>query len=123
MMASRVSARRSIVSSRLVYRPVLVLGLRFRYVTACLALGVLLVVGGYATSAHMGMILMPEVSADEIEAGVRMPVGTTQDQSAEIAKVVTEASLRMFEEHNLYEVAEGIKTNVRGTGVSSMSKS
>ena len=97
-----------------VYRPILLLCLRFRYITACVALGVFLVVGGYATSAHMGMILMPEVSADEIEAGVRMPVGTTQDQSAEIARVVTEASLRMFEEHNLYEVAEGIKTNVRG---------
>ncbi len=51
-----------------------------------MALGLFLVVGGYATSAHMGMILMPEVSADEIEAGVRMPVGTTQDQSAEIAQ-------------------------------------
>ncbi len=96
------------------YRPVLLLCLRMRYVTACLALGLFLIVGGYATSAHMGMILMPEVSADEIEAGVRMPVGTTQDQSAEIARVVTEASLRMFDEHNLYEVAEGIKTNVRG---------
>ena len=96
------------------YRPVLLLCLRWRYVTASLALGLFLVVGGYAISAHMGMILMPEVSADEIEAGVRMPVGTTQDQSAEIARVVTEASLRMFDEHNLYEVAEGIKTNVRG---------
>ena len=98
----------------IVYRPILLLCLRFRYVTACVALGLFLVVGGYATSAHMGMILMPEVSADEIEAGVRMPVGTTQDQSAEIARVVTEASLQMFDEHNLYEVAEGIKTNVRG---------
>ncbi len=98
----------------LIYRPVLLFCLRFRYVTTCCALGLFLVVAGYATSAHMGMILMPQVSADEIEAGVRMPVGTTQDQSAEIARVVTEASLRMFEEHNLYEVAEGIKTNVRG---------
>lgn len=98
----------------LVYRPVLLLCLRLRYITACVALGLFLVVGGYATSAHMGMVLMPEVSADEIEAGVRMPVGTTQDQSAEIARVVTEASLRMFEEHDLYKVAEGIKTNVRG---------
>jgi len=62
----------------------------------------------------MGMILMPEVSADEIEAGVRMPVGTTQDQAAEIADAVTRASVRMFEEHNLDRVAEGIKTNVRG---------
>ncbi|HBE71069.1 MAG TPA: AcrB/AcrD/AcrF family protein [Planctomycetaceae bacterium] len=98
----------------LLYRPVLIVCLRHRYLTACTALGLFAVVAGYATSAHMGMILMPEVSADEIEAGVRMPVGTTQDQSAEIARVVTEASLRMFEEHNLYEVAEGIKTNVRG---------
>jgi multidrug efflux pump subunit AcrB len=93
---------------------VLAVCLRFRYVTTCVALGIFVVIAGYATSAHMGMILMPEVSADEIEAGVRMPVGTTQDQSAEIAEAVTTASLRMFEEHNLYEVAEGIKTNVRG---------
>jgi multidrug efflux pump subunit AcrB len=62
----------------------------------------------------MGMILMPEVSADEIEAGVRLPVGTTRDQAAEIAAAVTEASIRMFKKYNLYEVAEGIKTNVRG---------
>ena len=62
----------------------------------------------------MGMILMPEVSADEIEAGVRMPVGTTPDQAAKIAEEVTQASARMFEEHNLHEVADGIKTNVRG---------
>ena len=62
----------------------------------------------------MGWVLMPEVSADEIECGVRMPVGTTRDQAAEIAKVITESTLRMFEEHNLYEVAEGVATNVRG---------
>ena len=57
---------------------------------------------------------MPEVSADEIEAGVRMPVGTTPDQAAAIANAVTSASLEMFEKYNLHEVAEGIKTNVRG---------
>jgi multidrug efflux pump subunit AcrB len=98
----------------LLYRPLLLLCLRMRYVTACTALGLFLVVAAYATSAHMGMILMPEVSADEIEAGVRMPVGTTQDQAAEIAEAVTRASMRMFDEHDLYKVAEGIKTNVRG---------
>ncbi len=99
---------------QLLFGPLLRLCLHYRYVTAMAALGLLVVVVGYANSAHMGMILMPEVSADEIEAGVRMPVGTTQDQAAEIADAVTTASMRMFEEHNLYEVAEGIKTNVRG---------
>ncbi len=96
------------------FGPVLRLCLSYRYVTAAAALGLFVIVTGYATSAHMGMILMPEVSADEIEAGVRMPVGTTQDQAAEIANTVTAASLRMFDEHDLYRVAEGIKTNVRG---------
>ncbi|MCD0459070.1 efflux RND transporter permease subunit [Roseiconus lacunae] len=96
------------------FQPLLLVCLRYRYITASIALAMFLVVTGYATSAHMGMILMPEVSADEIEAGVRMPVGTTQDQAAEIAEAVTKASLEMFEKHQLYEVAEGIKTNVRG---------
>lgn len=98
----------------LTYQPVLFLCLKARYVTTSIAIGIFAIICAYATSAHMGIILMPEVSADEIEAGVRMPVGTTQDQAAEIAEAVTSASIRMFEEHNLYEVAEGIKTNVRG---------
>jgi len=96
------------------YRPVLRTALHFRYVTAVAALVLFWIAGSYATSAHMGMILMPEVSADEIEAGVRLPVGTTPDQAARVAEMVTVASLRMFEEHDLDRVAEGIKTNVRG---------
>jgi multidrug efflux pump subunit AcrB len=98
----------------LIYRPLLRVALRFRYVTATAALALFWVVGSYSLSAHMGLILMPEVSADEIEAGVRLPVGTTPDQAARVAEIVTTASIEMFEEHNLYEVAEGIKTNVRG---------
>ena len=95
------------------YRPLLALALRFRYITASLAVALFLVVGGYATSAHMGMILMPEVSADEIEAGVRLPVGTTPDQAAKVAQAITDATLQMFEEHDLDAVAYGVKTNVR----------
>ncbi len=96
------------------YRPFLDLCLKFRYITLSAALALLLMVGGYAYSDHMGMIMMPEVAADEIEAGVRLPVGTTQLQAAKVAEEITLSTQRMFEEHNLYEVAEGIKTNVRG---------
>ena len=96
------------------YRPFLDLCLKYRYITLSAALALLLMVGGYGLSDHMGMIMMPEVAADEIEAGVRLPVGTTPDQAGKVARDVTKATERMFEEHNLYEVAEGIKTNVRG---------
>ena len=96
------------------YRPFLERCLRFRYVTLSAAVALLLVVAGYGYSDHMGMILMPEVAADEIETGVSLPVGTTTDQAAAIAQDITAASQRMFEENDLYRVAEGIKTNVRG---------
>ena len=96
------------------YRPFLDKCLAYRYITLSAAFALLLIVGGYGWSDHMGMILMPEVAADEIEAGIRLPVGTTPDQAAEVAIEVTKATQQMFDEHNLYEVAEGVKTNVRG---------
>ena len=96
------------------YRPFLDLCLRHRYVTLTASLVVLVVTSGYALSDHMGMVLMPEMAADEIEAGVSLPVGTTRDQAAAVVDRITEASYRMFEEHDLYRAAEGIKTNVRG---------
>lgn len=96
------------------YAPWLDRALEHRYVTLTAATALFVIAGSYATSAHMGIILMPEVSADEIEAGVRLPVGTTPEQAATIAGEVTRATLRMIEEQGLETTAEGVKTNVRG---------
>lgn len=96
------------------YRPFIDRCLRHRYITISVALAFLTVAGAYGVSGHMGIITMPRVAADEIEAGVRLPVGTTREQAAEVARVITESTHRMFDEHDLYQAAEGIKTNVRG---------
>ncbi len=98
-----------------VYRPILRVAVRYRYVTITGAVTLLTIVGAYAKSDHMGTVLMPESAADEIEAGVRLPVGATVEQAESMARSVTEATHRMFERHNLFEQAEGIKTNVRGS--------
>lgn len=96
------------------YRRALKFCLRHHYVTISAAIALFLIVGGYARSGHMGVIMMPEVSADEIEAGVMLPVGTTPDQAAKVASEITAATREMFNEHDLHTQAEGIKTNVRG---------
>ncbi|MEK6480291.1 efflux RND transporter permease subunit [Catalinimonas sp. 4WD22] len=96
------------------YRPLLKVCLANRYITFCSAVALLVVIGGYGYSDHMGIILMPEVAADEIEGAVRLPVSTTPEQAAEVAHQITRSTLEMFEENELYEVAEGVKTNVRG---------
>jgi multidrug efflux pump subunit AcrB len=96
------------------YNPLLKRSLHNRYITLSAAVTLLLVVGGYGYSDHMGIIMMPEVAADEIEAGVRLPVSTTPAQAEIVASQITTSTLQMFEKHNLFEVAEGVKTNVRG---------
>lgn len=95
------------------FNRILKLALYYRYVTMSLALSLFLVVGGFGYSGHMGMIMMPEVAADEIEAGVRLPVGTTPEQAARVALDITASTRRMFDEYDLYQVALGVKTNVR----------
>ncbi|ACY17353.1 efflux RND transporter permease subunit [Haliangium ochraceum] len=96
------------------YGPLLAACLRYRYVTLSAAVALLAVIGSYGYSGHMGMIMMPEVAADEIEAGVRLPVGTTPAQAAAVARQITDSTFEMFDKHDLFEVADGVKTNVRG---------
>lgn len=96
------------------YRRFLELCIRNRYVTLSTAIALLIVVGGFGYSDHMGMVLMPQQPADEIEAGVSLPVGTTNAQAGQVATAVTDSTYKMFLENDLFEVAEGIKTNVRG---------
>ncbi len=96
------------------YGPVLMRCLRRRYLTLSAAITLLAVTAGYAYSDHMGVIFMPEATADEIEAGVDLPVGTTRAQAARVADAVTQATRRMYEANDLDRVAEGIKANVRG---------
>lgn len=88
--------------------------LRNRYIVIALSIALLVIVGAYSKSSHMGMINMPQVSAHEIEAGIRLPVGTTTDQATGIANTVTAATLRMLREQGMETTAEGVKTNVRG---------
>ncbi|GGW76399.1 efflux RND transporter permease subunit [Alteromonas halophila] len=96
------------------YKPFLTRCLKHRYLTLVCALCMLTITGAFATSDHLGIIMMPREAANEIEAGVRLPVGTTDAKAAAVAEAITNATYEMFERENLFEVAEGIKTNVRG---------
>ncbi|MFC3192616.1 efflux RND transporter permease subunit [Marinicella sediminis] len=98
------------------YRPFVDVCLRNRYITLSAGLSLLIISGAYGVSGHMGFITMPRVAADEIEAGVRLPVGTTREQAAGMAELITRSTERMFEAHDLHKVAEGVKANVRGRG-------
>ncbi len=99
------------------FRPFLEFSVANRYVTLSIALVLLAGVGSYAWSSHMGMIMMPDVAADEIEASASLPEDTTRERAMEVARALTEQTQRMYDEHDLEHSAEGIETNIWGTTV------
>jgi multidrug efflux pump subunit AcrB len=99
------------------YRPLLEIGVRNRYVTLTVAVVLLITVGSYAMSSHMGMIMMPSVTADEIEGNARLPEDTTRERALEVANQLTNQTMALFENEKVKQSAQGVKTNIWGTVV------
>ncbi len=76
--------------SHRVYRPSLDLGLRWRYVTASVALTTLALTFGLALTGWVGFIYFPEVEGDNVVGAVTMPQGTPVE--------VTKRALRRMEQ-------------------------
>jgi len=63
-----------------VYGPFLNLCIRWRTLTVALCVTVLVVVGSYALSGRIGMILMPRVESDQADVTAVLPVGSPMDK-------------------------------------------
>jgi multidrug efflux pump subunit AcrB len=59
-----------------VYRPVLRFALDVRYATLAVAIGVLVVTAGFATSGRLPMSFFPKLEADDVSVQITMPLGT-----------------------------------------------
>jgi len=100
------------------FRPVLTVGVQYRYVSLAIAFCMWFIVMGYAMSDRMGMVLMPSVPSQEFAATARMPSDVTDAEAQRVADQLTAAALKIIESNGGDELAEGIKSNVYGTNVS-----
>lgn len=66
-----------------VYRPVLDLGLRYRYVTLALGLAVLMLTASFVVGGWIKFTFFPDVEADYISATLTMPQGTPTSVTSE----------------------------------------
>ena len=73
-----------------VYRPLLELGIRMRYLTVSIAVAILLLTVGIVGGGWVRVVFMPPVDADYLSASVTMPQGTPVE--------VTEAAVRHLED-------------------------
>jgi len=114
--ARRFAARQKMIARSLDrfverrFRPFLDLCVRHRYITISIALGVLIIMTGYAASGRMGFTLMPRVERDSGRVQVTFPPGTAEAQLDRARKQIMGAADKILEETG----REGIFMGMRG---------
>ncbi|MEM1414792.1 MAG: efflux RND transporter permease subunit [Myxococcota bacterium] len=100
-----------------VYRPVLALALRYRYVTLSLALATLVACFGLVAGGRIQFSFLPKVEGDVITASLRMPVGTSVDDTRRLQERMVAAAYDAVEPHGGEDVLRGMLSDVGdGTG-------
>ncbi len=80
------------------YLPFLTLAVRWRYVTAAIALGILVIAVALIASGRVIFGFFPAVEGNRIYAGLEMPEGVSVDVTVAAAKQIERAASRLNEE-------------------------
>jgi len=90
------------------YGPLLGLALRWRYVTTCLGIAVLLIVVGYVKSGRMGFELFPKIESDYAKVTATLPFGTAFQKTEKVQQRLIKAAQEVVAENGGKKLMEGI---------------
>jgi multidrug efflux pump subunit AcrB len=90
------------------YSPLLGLALRWRYVTICLGIAVLLIVVGYVKSGRMGFELFPKIESDYAKVTATLPFGTAFQKTEKVQQMLIKAAQEVVAENGGKKLMEGI---------------
>ncbi|MGB2986433.1 MAG: efflux RND transporter permease subunit, partial [Phycisphaerae bacterium] len=89
------------------YRPVYRLAMRYRLVTVCMALGVLLVIAGLVFGGRTPFVLLPNENGNMLRARVRFPEGTPISITKRTSDRLEAAALKLNDDSELVPDTEG----------------
>jgi len=94
------------------YQPFLERCLRWRGLTVAVGVAVLLLVGSYALSGRIGMILMPRVESDRAVVTAVLPAGSPVEQAEAVQRQLVGAMERVGAAHGGEQLLQGIYAEV-----------
>jgi multidrug efflux pump subunit AcrB len=86
--------------------------LRFRYLAVSTAIAVLLLVGGYVGSGRLGLVLMPRVEGDEVDATAVLPYGSPLSRLVEVRDGLLHSLNQVAAEHGGNQLVGGIVARI-----------
>jgi len=99
---------------RMVYSPVLTLGLRYRYVTITIGLIVLLITGAYVKSGRMGITTFPRIESDLAYCSATLPYGVPVEQTRAVQEKLIETARIVMNNNGGDRLVTGIQSSVTG---------
>ncbi len=101
-----------------IYRPLLRRALAYRYVTIAVAVATLIASFGLLAGGRVQFSFLPKVESDVITASLRMPVGTSIDETRALQERIADAGYRALEPHGGERILRGMLSDVGdGTGI------
>lgn len=94
------------------YGPLLGLALRWRYVTTCLGIAVLLIVVGFVKSGRMGFELFPKIESDYAKVTATLPFGTAFQKTEKVQQILVKAAQEVTAENGGKKLVEGIFAHI-----------
>ncbi len=107
--------------SRLVqekYGPFLTFALKWRYITFCLGIAILLTAFGYVKSGRMGFELFPRLESDYAKVTAVLPFGTAVEKTLAVQERLVAAGKAVSEKNGGPALVEGVYSLVDGNTTS-----
>ncbi len=111
----RFQSRISNGISRLIeitFTPVMILSLRYRYVSSAIGIAILLITAALIRSGHMGMTLFPRVESDRSMVSFALPVGVPLEKTETVLERLHTAAEKVTAQNGGKELVEGIQSSI-----------
>lgn len=100
-----------------IYKPFLLICMRYRYVTIAAGFAALFIVTAYAASGRMGFSLMPRVESNRAVATAILPVDAPFEEAERVNEQLVQGGLKTIESIGQADLLEGYRSRIYDTTV------
>ncbi len=94
------------------FTPVMILSLRYRYISSAIGIVILFVTAAFMRSGHMGMTLFPKVESDRSMVSFALPVGVPLEKTEAILQRLHQAAETVTAQNGGKNLVEGIQSSI-----------
>lgn len=94
------------------FTPVIIIALRYRYISTAIAMTILVLTGAYIKSGHMGMTMFPKVESDRSYVSFELPVGASAEKVESTLTTLLHSAKKIADDYGASELVQGTQSMI-----------